>query len=106
MKVLELTVELHGSREVSINGRPSATGEGVMDEKLFGGLDPAQQWHVLCEVKKLLARTHYVYTKGRVLRGEVTEGDAKRLIAQSSGDYTKLSAADRALYEKLSKLGD
>lgn len=103
--VLELTVELHGNKEVSINGRPSNSGGGVLEEKLFSRLDPLQQWHVLCELKKLMAKVNFLYTKGRVLRGEITEGDAKRLLAQASPDYRKLSAADRALYERLGKLG-
>jgi hypothetical protein len=106
MKVLELTVELYGNKDVSINGRPSASGIGVFEEKLFSNMDPVQQWHILCELKKLMARAHFTYMKGRVLRGEITEGDAKRLLHQSSSNYKELSAADRALYDRLAKLGE
>ena len=106
MKVIELMVELHGNKEVSINGRQSACGLSLFDEKLYSSFEPIQQWHVLCELKKLMARAHYTYMKGRVLRGEITEGDAKRLLSQSSANYKQLSAADRALYDKISKLGE
>jgi len=105
MKVIELTVELHGNKDVSINGQPATVGVGFMEEAFFAKLDPAQQWQVMCEIRKLAARANFLYTKGRVLRGEITEGDAKRLLTQSSSDYRNLSASDKALYERLGKLG-
>ncbi len=76
MHVVELMVELHGVRQVTINGTDVDRG-GVLhraDEKVFRKqLSPDQQWRVLCEVKQLAARLEHAYRQGRLERGEITE---------------------------------
>jgi hypothetical protein len=88
MKILELVVELHGNKEVSINGIPINKGGMLhhLEEKIFlRQVAPDQQWRILCELRQLLARAEHAYTSGRVLRGEITEGDALAIRSGAEG---------------------
>jgi len=75
MKIVELVVELTGSRDCLVNGVNSfdPRAQHAVDEKTFiRQLSPDQQWHVLCESRKLLSKLEDAYTQARVNRGEVT----------------------------------
>ena len=89
MRIADFTLELHGSSEVTLNGVNVLT-EGktlhMLEEAVFlKQLTPQQQWAILCEMRKMLARMESAYNKGRVLRGEITEGDAKTVTSGAQG---------------------
>ena len=64
MIIADLRVELHGNKEVTINGvNVQASGcQHIIEEKIFcKQLTPDQQWLVLCEARKLLAKMEDIY---------------------------------------------
>lgn len=87
MRVIELMVEMHGVRQVTINGTDVDKGGTLhqVDEKVFRKqLSPDQQWRVLCEVRQLAARLEHAYRQGRLERGEISE-DGKDLRSGARG---------------------
>jgi hypothetical protein len=86
MRIVELVVELHGNKEVSINGRNSREGKHGLDEKIFiRQLAADQQWEVLCEARQLVSRLEHAYRQAMISRGEMTEADEKRIRSGSGG---------------------
>jgi hypothetical protein len=86
MRIAELVVELHGNKEVTINGRNSREGKHGLDEKIFvKQLTAEQQWQILCEARQLLSRLEHAYRQSLVNRGEVSEGDEKRIRSGMGG---------------------
>jgi len=74
MKIVELTVELTGTKNCLVNGVDSfdSRAHHAFEEKIFSkSLSPEQQWHLLCDVRKLLSKMEHVYNEGRALRGEL-----------------------------------
>lgn len=74
MKIVELVVELTGSKNCLINGVDSfePRAQHVFEEKIFlKSLSPDQQWHLLCDVRKLLSKMESAYNEGRAARGEL-----------------------------------
>lgn len=81
MKVVELVVELTGTKDCLINGVNSFSSkpQHSIEEKVFiRQLSPDQQWHVLCELRKLLSKTEDAYTQARINRGEILADKVKR----------------------------
>ena len=84
MRLIEFMVELHGDRSVTINGRDSSRGEPAFEERVFfKQLELQQQWEVLCQTKKLLARINETYERSRVLHKEISEEDLKAARRQA-----------------------
>jgi hypothetical protein len=80
MRIVELMVELHGNKEVTINGKNSHDGKHRVEEKIFiKQLTAEQQWQVLCEVRQLLSKLDHAYAQAQINRGAYTESDAKKL---------------------------
>ena len=80
MKLIEFTVELHGNREVSLNGvNVQADGaNGLIDEKaIANNVDARQVFTLLCLLKKMTAQLEYAYTNAMLRSGEITEMDIK-----------------------------
>jgi len=76
MKIIEFVAELHGNKEVSLNGEPLSTGEPHMEEKIvFNQLTLDQQWQLLAMMRKLLNKMEYTYQKGRVRAHEISMAD-------------------------------
>lgn len=74
MTVVEIKVELTGSKNCLINGVDSfePRAQHTFEEKVFlRQFSPDQQWHVLCDVRKLLCKLESVYNEGRKNRGEL-----------------------------------
>jgi len=76
MKLFEVVVELRGNREITINGRQLQylkDHDMLLEEKILGkNVSLDQQWAVLCEMRKLVAKLEFVYKKSRIRAGEVT----------------------------------
>jgi hypothetical protein len=89
MKILNLMVELHGNKEVSLNGSPLTKGKVDIDEKvIFQQLSLDQQWFIICEVKKTLNMLNNTYQRSRVKSGEVSmaDYDQAKLRIKSASD--------------------
>jgi len=74
MIIADLRVELHGNKEVTINGMNVQANQclHVMEEQIFRKqLTLDQQWLVLCEARKLLAKMEDAY-RTNPLRKQVT----------------------------------
>lgn len=79
MKIVELKVDLIGP-EALVNGRTSQEGKSLFEEKIFiNQVSPQQQWDICCEVRKLATEIFRAYRVSQVMRGEISEADAKRL---------------------------
>ena len=77
MKIIEFKAELHGNREVTINGRRLHDGGAMIDEQvIFNKLTTYQQWQILTELNKLQARLAHTYKRSRVKAGEITAEQA------------------------------
>jgi hypothetical protein len=89
MRILNLTVELHGNKEVSLNGKPLIKGKVEIDEKvIFQQLNLDQQWFIICELKKTLNMLNSTYQRSRVKSGEISmdDYDQASLRIKSAGD--------------------
>ena len=73
MKIIEFTAELHGNRDVTLNGRRVEDSEPLLEEKaIFKTLTLDQQWMLLCHVRKMLNKLDHTYHKSRVRAGELS----------------------------------
>jgi len=83
MEIVKFTVEWTGN-ELTINGVRDRGA--IIEEKVFWkNLHPQQQWEVICAANKLVSRLRAAHHKGRVVRGEISEGDADRLLKGATG---------------------
>lgn len=61
--IAQLTVELHGNKEITINGFASydKRGKHILEEQIVARqLSPDQILHMVCETEQLLARLRHV----------------------------------------------
>lgn len=82
MRLINIQVELHGDKEITINGRPwqEANITPDVDEKIFlRQLTLQQKWAVICELQKLLAMLSYQYQVDRTLHDDLPATDFERM---------------------------
>lgn len=88
MKIIDFVVELHGNKEVTINGRALQHKDAAMvvqEDIIFKQLQPEQQWIVICEVMKRLMQLQHCYQKSRVKAKEITMDDYDKSRKITSG---------------------
>jgi hypothetical protein len=83
VKLVNIQIELHGDKEITINGRPWQEANIVsdVDEKIFLRQTTLQQkWAVLCELQKLLAMLSYQYQVDRTIQQDLPATDFERMM--------------------------
>lgn len=76
MRILQLDIDLHGNRDITINGVRMENGHVLLDETVIRKqLTLDQQFFILCELKKTLSLVEHIYSATKVNRGEMTEKD-------------------------------
>lgn len=86
MIVMDFRVELHGNKEVSINGRRYENGEPMIDEKTIEKqVSPDQQRIIIAMLNKLLAKAQHTYMRSKVTAGEMSMNDYERMMSRTHG---------------------
>lgn len=88
MIIIDFRAELHGNREVTLNGYPLTRGEGMIEEKVIEKtLTLDQQWELITMLRKLSAKAEHAYRCARIRAGEDTSDEfrRKRVIAVPLG---------------------
>lgn len=83
MKLVNVLVELHSNREITINGRPWQEANIVteVDEKVFLRQTTLQQkWAIICELQKLMAMLSYQYQVDRTIQNDLPATDFERMM--------------------------
>lgn len=81
MRVMEMTVELLGDRELLINGEnwQASRSKAMINEDLAGRLTLEQQWALLSMLQQATMRLHHVYQACRMKAGDVLPSDLERM---------------------------
>jgi hypothetical protein len=86
MIIMDFRVELHGNKEISINGRRYENGEPMIDEKVIEKqVSTDQQRIVIAMLNKLLAKAQHTYMRSKVTAGEMPMSDYERMMTRTHG---------------------
>jgi hypothetical protein len=87
MILILFKAELHGNREVTVNGMPLERNSIIFEEKIIEKqLAPEQVWAMLCELKRTVSKLEHSYQAARSRNGEEkNDFDRMREIRSGAG---------------------